>query len=107
MIPTKLSRPKLARHVVFTTVKWLDSKLPEQKRREEQLRTNVWMEMIKGGAHLCQFRKTKASAWSVVDTILKNQPTEMLFIRKELDRIYRKHRQKYKGGFSTYLCGVA
>jgi hypothetical protein len=110
MTPTKLSRPEPARHVVFTTVKWDDSKLAEQQPREIQLRTKIWKEMMEGGAQMCQFHQTKASAWNIVDTILQRPPIEIRSLRQELDRIHdglpKEQPRKRKGGFFSFLFGA-
>ena len=77
MTPTKL--PDREPHcVILATV---DEDSLRAKSCDSQLKDTIRK------VQTCQFMNTQDSAWSILDTILSVNPTELKYIQDELDRI--------------------
>jgi hypothetical protein len=72
--------------VIFGTTKWGDVAQDVGKRREEQLTSTYWQDMIaEEGSQVHRFEGTPASAWKIVHVILdKFEQHEGLQIQRDL-----------------------
>jgi hypothetical protein len=103
--PTTLARPRIARNVLFVTVKWKEPESAEQQRREQLMITN-WKDMIDRGSQVARFKST-ISPWSIVDSLL-GSPVELDVIRQELSTTLTQltkepANERKRGGFFSYL----
>ncbi|KAF8883765.1 P-loop containing nucleoside triphosphate hydrolase protein [Gymnopilus junonius] len=81
---TALCGDDARRSVVLATTKW-DQIMPEVGlKREAQLRSKFWKEMIGGGAHTHRFDSNPKSAWQIVHGLLDSETDRLLHIQKEL-----------------------
>jgi len=78
------------RNVVFATTMWDTVKPEVGSRREDELRTKYWKEMMENGCKIARFDKTFKSAWEIIDLIVGNEAyalliqEEMALSRREL-----------------------
>jgi hypothetical protein len=81
----KLCGEKAYKSVILGTTKWAEV-LPEVgKRREEELKSRYWNEMIAAGSVVQRFEGTSDSAWKIVNIIFDNvKETGHLQIQREL-----------------------
>jgi len=75
--------------------------------REDELKTQAWKPVLKGGAQIRRFLNTYDSAWMAVNTLLELNPLELHVLQRELERIcvaskrIRKPPLPRKGFFSS------
>jgi hypothetical protein len=84
---TELCGNQAMKKVVLVTTMW--DKVSSKKQdiiaaREKELFDNYWNTMIKQGASTARFENTPASAWKIVDVILKQPEAEVLLLQEEL-----------------------
>ncbi|KAH7925408.1 hypothetical protein BV22DRAFT_1065062 [Leucogyrophana mollusca] len=70
-------------NVILATTKWSDVLYETGRSRERQLSGTFWRDMIDHGSRMAQFRGDHASAWTIVNLIIKKDPL-ILQIQKEL-----------------------
>ena len=105
-----LASPEPVGHLLLTTVNW-DRMTEEHERaaiaREDELKTQAWKPVLKGGAQIRRFLNTYDSAWMAVNTLLELNPLELHVLQRELERIcvaskrIRKPPLPRKGFFSS------
>ena len=80
----KLWGDEALKNVVLGTTKWDKVELEVGQDREIQLRRNFWKEMTQHGSVIMQVHADSASAWEIINHILKNSRVEVLRIHEEL-----------------------
>ena len=80
----KLGGDEALKNVVLGTTKWDQVKLEVGQRREIELRDRFWKEMIQYGSVIMRVKADSASAWEIINHILKNSRVEVLRIQEEL-----------------------
>ena len=83
----KLCGDRVVNKVAFVTTMWDKGNEEKYKSRERDLLQNYWKKMIEHGVSTDRFSNTLESAWRIIDTILKQQETEILpLIEEEVER---------------------
>lgn len=68
-----------SKNIVLATTKWGNVVHYVGLRRERQLASESWKNMLKNGAQMVQFDGTQKSAWAIVDLILgRNEPNALI-----------------------------
>jgi hypothetical protein len=85
-ISRKMLGERADRSVILVTTKWAEVTPELGNRREDELKTTYWKEMVDSGSRVERFEDTSASAWKIVDMILdvyveENHP---IHIQREL-----------------------
>ena len=80
----KLCGDEALGNVVLGTTKWGDVSLEKGQRREQQLRSDYWKEMLQRGSVIMRVLADSASAWEIINHILKNDRIEFVRIQEEL-----------------------
>ena len=70
-------------NVVIVTTMWSKVGRKEGKDREDELKKEVWHEMLEDGCKIERFEDTRESAWRIVCNITKN-PGASLLIQDEM-----------------------
>ncbi|KAG1740774.1 P-loop containing nucleoside triphosphate hydrolase protein [Suillus paluster] len=73
------------KNVILVTTKWGDIVPDVGRRREEQLKSSFWKEMVEHGSRPARFEGSKESAWEVIKPILANKEVlEAIRIQQEM-----------------------
>ena len=80
----KLCGDEALGNVVLGTTKWGDVSLEKGQQREQQLGSDYWKEMLQRGSVIMRVLADPASAWEIIDHILKNDKVEFVRIQEEL-----------------------
>jgi hypothetical protein len=81
----KLCGEDAAASIILGTTKWGEVQPDVGNRREDQLSSAYWKDMIAEGSRVQRFEDTHESAWAIVHSILKNlQISVALRIQNEL-----------------------
>jgi hypothetical protein len=56
-------------NVTMVTTKWSEVKIEQGERREQQLKTKFWKDMIDAGCGTARFEDTYDSAWSIIGSL--------------------------------------
>jgi hypothetical protein len=76
--------------VILTTTMWPDdpSDRHDAVEREKELRDDYWKIMIQKGSHTTPFDGSQASAWSILDPLVK-KAKQAILIQKELKKSWK------------------
>ena len=92
------------KNIVLVTTMWDLEDLSVGLKREEELRSTYWKDMIQLGSHTSRFWGTHASAWEIIDHLNLNDPRQTrqpLQIQREMvDQ--RKQLQETVAGKSLF-----
>ena len=80
----ELCGDQAVKKVVLVTTMWDNVQQDTGVRREKELFDNYWKTMINLGASTARFSNSAASAWKIVDIILKQHETEVLLLQEEI-----------------------
>ena len=80
----KLCGDEALRNVVLGTTKWDEVKPDKGQQREQGLKDIHWKEMLERGSVIIRVHADSASAWEIVNHILKNDRVEFVRIQEEL-----------------------
>ena len=80
----KLCGDEALRNVVLGTTKWDEVNLEVGQQREQELKDIHWKEMLQQGSVIMRVHADSASAWEIVNHILKNDRIEFVRIQEEL-----------------------
>ena len=80
----KLCGDEALGNVVLGTTKWGDVSLEKGQQREQQLGSDYWKEMLQRGSVIMRVLADSASAWEIINHILKNDRVEFVRIQEEL-----------------------
>ncbi|KAJ3559516.1 hypothetical protein NP233_g11244 [Leucocoprinus birnbaumii] len=73
-------------NIRLVTTSWdLLPDISEGERREEDLRTNFWNDLLENGSQMHRFQYTCASAWEIIDTLAMD-PKPILIQRELVDQ---------------------
>jgi hypothetical protein len=70
-------------NVVIVTTMWSKVGREDGINREDELKKEVWREMLEDGCKIERFEDTRESAWRIVSNIIKN-PGASLLIQDEM-----------------------
>ena len=70
-------------NVVIVTTMWSKVDKEEGNLREEELRRDVWTDLLRDGCTTKRFEDTYTSAWNIVDSVTQQKPVVTL-IQKEM-----------------------
>jgi len=56
-------------HVTIVTTKWTEVPVERGVRREQELKTSFWKEMIADGCETARFKDTYESAWGIIGSL--------------------------------------
>jgi hypothetical protein len=86
----KLCGDKANGSVILGTTKWVEVPPQVGERRERELKSKYWNEVIAAGSRVERFEGTSDSAWKIVNTILNFvEETDRLQIQRELVELSR------------------
>ncbi|KAG2336074.1 P-loop containing nucleoside triphosphate hydrolase protein [Suillus weaverae] len=81
----KLCGENAEKNVILVTTKWGEVTAEVGARREHQLKSSFWQEMVAHGSRVARFGGTCMSAWDVIKPILANNAVvEAIRIQEEL-----------------------
>ncbi|KAG1740794.1 P-loop containing nucleoside triphosphate hydrolase protein [Suillus paluster] len=72
-------------NVILVTTKWGEVNKDVGERREQQLKSSFWKDMVAYGSQAVQFDGSHASAWNVMQPILTNKATAAVQMIPETD----------------------
>ncbi|KAG1740790.1 uncharacterized protein EDB91DRAFT_1131459 [Suillus paluster] len=71
-------------NVILVTAKWGDVDAKVGERREQQLKSSFWKEMIANGSQVARFDGSHKSAWDVMKPILANKAAADVRVQRRL-----------------------
>ena len=80
----KLCGDEALRNVVLGTTKWDEVNFEVGQQREQVLKDIHWKEMLQQGSVIMRVHADSASAWEIVNHILKNDRIEFVRIQEEV-----------------------
>ena len=80
----KLCGDEALRNVVLGTTKWDEVNFEVGQQREQVLKDIHWKEMLQRGSVIMRVLADSASAWEIINHILKNDRIEFVRIQEEL-----------------------
>ena len=87
-----------AKNFVLLTTKWSNVRESEGRLREQQLRKEHWRAMLNQGARMARYKNTPESAWSIVESVVGNEPVRILELDQLRASLPRKRKRPPKQG---------
>jgi hypothetical protein len=81
---TKLCGDDAMRNVILVTTKWAEVVPEAGERCEEELKADVWKDMLSKGAATARFMHTCESAWEIVNLLVPKERLHALLIQQQL-----------------------
>jgi len=84
--------------VVLVTSMWDEAKQDVGERREEELKTTFWKEMLDAGCRTARFENTPGSAWKAIGDVKGPRTYVMIFLSR--------HSSELPRNLPAFLCAL-